>query len=45
MKEQELKKQFQLWEQKQQAPPLKSDHATEFLLRLNKQKKRQAEKE
>lgn len=39
MKEQELKKQFQLWEQKRQAPPLKSDHATEFLLRLNKRKK------
>ncbi|OUU22365.1 MAG: hypothetical protein CBC08_00785 [Flavobacteriaceae bacterium TMED48] len=39
MKEQELKKQFQLWEQKRQAPPLKSNHATEFLLRLNKRKK------
>jgi len=44
MKEQELKKQFQLWEQKQQAPPLKSDHATEFLLRLNKQKQKTGRK-
>ena len=44
MKEQELKKQFQLWEQKRQAPPLKSDHATEFLLRLNKQKQTTGQK-
>ena len=40
MKEQQLKKQFLKWEQKNQAPDLDSDHAMRFLMRLNKRKKR-----
>lgn len=40
MKEQQLKEQFLKWEQKNQAPDLDSDHAMQFLMRLNKRKKR-----
>ena len=40
MKEQHLKETFRLWELIQKAEPLDSDHATQFLLRLNKRNAR-----
>jgi len=40
----ELKTQFRRWEQRQQAPPLASDHVAEFYLRLHKRKQKKAQK-
>ncbi|MDG1762134.1 MAG: hypothetical protein P8H38_02635 [Flavobacteriaceae bacterium] len=40
MKEQQLKEEFHKWELIQKIQPLESDHATQFLIRLNKRNKR-----